>query len=193
MTLTVTNEKKKILSFAEKLLKQQHNIRTVSSFIGNLTASFEAIPHGRLFYRCMEMSKIDSLKKSRGDFESPCYLSDKALHEITWWRDNILDAVMHLRSIPYIDYTIFTDACGLGWGAHDNKNTINGRWTRDEQHLHINCLEFMAMQLAVNSFLPLQNDIQHLRIMTDNSTAISYVNKQGGTRSLLCHDIAVKI
>ena len=39
----------------------------------------------------------------------------------------------------------------------------------------------LAIKHAVSSFLALFPNTKHLRILTDNSTSVSYINKQGGT------------
>ena len=98
-----------------------------------------------------------------------------------------------LKSIPEVDYTIYSDASTKGWGAHDKHHTINGRWTEGETKLHINVLELTAIKFAIFSLLPLQIGTKHLRIMTDNSTAISYINRQGGIRSMLCNNVTTEI
>ena len=165
----------------------------VASFVGNLTASFEAVPGGRLHYRHIELCKIQSLKLSKGDFEGDCPLSNNAKDEITWWIANIGDAFAAIKSTPTIDYTIYTDASNLGWGASDTLSTINGRWSLQEQSFHINCLEILAIKFALSALLPLKKHIKHVRIMSDNTTAIAYVNKKGGTHSVKCNDIACEI
>ena len=43
-------------------------IRKVVKFLGNLVASFEAVTYGRLFYRFIEIDKINALKLSKGKF-----------------------------------------------------------------------------------------------------------------------------
>ena len=43
-------------------------IRKVAKFLGNLVASFEAVTYGRLFYRFIEIDKINALKLSKGKF-----------------------------------------------------------------------------------------------------------------------------
>ena len=59
-------------------------------------------------------------------------------------------------------------------GGADNKHhTINGRWTEGETKLHINILELTAIKFAIFSLLPLQIGTKHLKVMTNNSTAIS--------------------
>ena len=59
MTLTLTSEKKeRIKKLAKVLLTKNITIRMLGSFVGNLTASFEAVPYGRL------KSKSNQIKKS---------------------------------------------------------------------------------------------------------------------------------
>jgi hypothetical protein len=195
MTITLTDEKKsKIKRLAREVLNKDVSIRTVSKFIGNLTSSFEGVPQGRLYYRHIEFDKSVSLKLSKGDYEGACYLSPEALEEVEWWDDNIDQAFGKLKSIPRIDYVIHTDASNDGWGASDGVfPDINGRWSIREQFMHINAQELKAIELAIKSYLPLNRDIRHVRIKSDNTTAISYVNKQGGTHCMALNDLAVDI
>ena len=122
-----------------------------------------------------------ALREARGNFENPCIIIPEASKDIIWWRDNILDAIASLHPTPEVDLTIFTDASNEGWGASTNDQTINGRRNESEKLLHINELELLAIRYTVSSFLPLFPNTKHLRIMTDNSTSVSYVNKQEGT------------
>ena len=86
------------------------------------------------------------------------------------------------------------DTSTKGWGAHDKHHTINGRWTEGGTKLHINVLELTAIKFAIFSLLlPLQIGTKHLRVMTDNSTAISYMNRQGGIKSMLCNNVTIEI
>ena len=55
-----------------------------------------------------------------------------------------------------VDYIIHTDARNLGWGAHNEDQTINGTWSDSEKTLHINYLELLVIKLAIKSFLPLR-------------------------------------
>ena len=80
------------------------------------------------------------------------------------------------------DLTIFTDASNQGWGAHMGDSKISGTWTLADRKLHINCLEFKAVVFALQHWAPLLQGRQVI-IATDNSTVVSYINKQGGTRS----------
>ena len=199
MTVTLTTEKKdKIITKGKGLLKRGNiTIRMISSFIGNLTSSFDAVPEGRLYYRHLEWCKTLSLGLHKYDFEAQCYLSTQAIEEITWWVENVEFSFAHIKNIPDIDRTIFTDASkhqGGGWGASDASfGEINGRWSLNEQDMDINCLELKAIKLAIKSFSPLYNRCKHIRVMSDNTSAIAYINKKGGTHSMIMNDLAVSI
>ena len=39
-------------------------------------------------------------------------------------------------SATTVDYIIHTDANNLGWGAHDEDQTINGRWSDFGKTVH---------------------------------------------------------
>ena len=94
---------------------------------------------------------------------------------------------------PDIDYVIYTDASETGWGAHDGINgIIEGRWSDDEIHYHINVLELLAIELALKAFLKDSNK-KHVKIFSDNTTAVTYINKKGGIKSLSCNEIAKRI
>ena len=57
-----------------------------------------------------------------------------------------------------------------------------GPWSPQEQTLHINCLELLAATLAVQTFAKEKSRITILLKM-DNTTAVAYVNRMGGTAS----------
>ena len=77
---------------------------------------------------------------------------------------------------------IFPDASSKGWGAHLDDSTARGVWSDPESRLHINFLELKAVFLALKSFEHLCRD-QIVLIATDNTTVVSYINKEGGMRS----------
>ena len=184
MTITLTNEKKvKIHEYAKRLLVGTPTIREVAKFLGNLSAPFEAVTYGRLFYRFIETDKINALKLSKGKFDASCVLSPTAKYKIYWFRQNILNSSRKMISTPTVGYIIHTDASNLGWGAHDEDQTINGRWSDSEKTMHINCLQLLPRKFLVS----------HLRIMSDNLTVISYINKQGSTQSTTCNELTKDI
>jgi hypothetical protein len=77
---------------------------------------------------------------------------------------------------------ITSDASKMGWGATCGNLSTNGRWSNQESLLHINVLELKATFLAVQDFLKHQSNLS-VKLRLDNTTAIAYINNQGGTRS----------
>ena len=77
---------------------------------------------------------------------------------------------------------IFTDTSAEGWGAHLNERTARGTWSLPESKLHINYLELKAVFLAIKEF---QDLCLHKLVLvaTDNTTVVSYINKEGDMRS----------
>ena len=69
-----------------------------------------------------------------------------------------------------------------GGGAHLNERTARGTWSLPESKLHINYLELKAVFLAKKEFQDLCSDKIFL-VATDNTTVMSYINKEGSMRS----------
>ncbi len=57
-------------------------------------------------------------------------------------------------------------------------------WTGPRLLWHINCLELLAVDLALRQFRPLLL-AKHVLVCTDNTAAVSYINWLGGLQS--CH------
>ncbi len=66
---------------------------------------------------------------------------------------------------------VTTDASSTGWGETCNGQAASGLWTGPRLLWHINCLELWAVHLALRQF------------RTDNTAAVSYINRLGGIRS----------
>ncbi len=77
---------------------------------------------------------------------------------------------------------VYTDASAKGWGATFNGHAVSGVWTGPQLHWHINCLELLAVHLALNR-LKRRLRGEHVLVRTDNTATVAYINRQGG----LCH------
>lgn len=66
-----------------------------------------------------------------------------------------------------------------------------GQWSEEESQLHSNELELKAIEFG----LKVLNHVHHvhIRIRSDDSTAVSYINNLGGVKSLRCHRLAKAI
>ncbi|WP_411025337.1 hypothetical protein, partial [Salmonella sp. s55004] len=107
---------------------------------------------------------------------------------LLWWSvsQHLLEGVPFGELRPL--RTITTDASLYGWGAFSMEQIFAGVWTSQEAKLHINVLEFEAIIRAVKAMRPIPQGMS-LTVFSDNTTAIAYINRQGGTRS---HQLCLK-
>ena len=172
-------------------MKPTLTIREFASFIGTLTSSFPGNQFGPLYYRAMLKLKDKSLKYNKGNFNAVITLSEDALYEIAWWKKNIFKVFKPIR-YPKINIIIYADASLEGWGASMANVSTGGAWLPDEKLMHINVLERKAILLALKSFVKTSH--KHIKIMSDNTTAITNsINKMGTSHSMECHHEVLKI
>ena len=115
------------------------------------------------------------------------------LQALQVWRDeHWLRQAVPIRP-PAPEISLCTDASLQGWGAHllPEFVTISGLWTQEERPYHINDLELLAVRKAVQHWRhQLANKV--VLILSDNSTVVAYINKQGGTKSRsLCGSVSI--
>ncbi len=78
---------------------------------------------------------------------------------------------------------VTTDASSTGWGTTCNGQAASGLWTGPRLLWHIKCLELLAVHLSASvQFRPLLLG-KHVLVRTDNTAAVSYINRMGGIRS----------
>ena len=180
---------------AEMLLKSNPVVKILASFLGFCQSTLPAIAVAPLHFRNLQADMIKALKGSRGGegYRSVVCLLPEAKKELEWWRDYL--KMNNGKSIlpPEEQDTIFSDASKQGWGAHLNLAKIGGQWNWEEKlKSHINWLELKAAFLALQAFLP-QLKHQHVQIGIDNKTAMTYINKLGGTRSHRLTSLALEM
>ena len=165
-------------------------IRDVGSFVGALTSTFPANEYGPLYFRAILKKKDDFLKASKRNFNDRIDLTKNALQEIKWWENNIFYTFKTFRKVK-ISKLIYTDASLEGWGASYGNTPTDGAWPLDEKRLHINVLEHKAIFLVLKAFIKAKNE--HVKIICDNTTAISCINRMGTSHSMDFHYLTVRI
>jgi ribonuclease HI len=194
MIVTLTQEKKdRLVEECQKLIsKKQATIREVARVLGLIVSSFSGVDYGQLFYREIEVEKIQALKLARGNFDLKMQISENVKSEMTWWVKNIHNQYRVLnRNNPQV--VLQTDASLLGWGAVMNDSKTGGRWNYDERENHINYLELLAVFYALKAFQWQLKKFNHVKILSDNTTAVSYINHMGGVKSPCCNSLAKSI
>ena len=107
--------------------------------------------------------------------------ADVLIDLVGWLNEDNLRVGIPLTS-PTPEIMIFSDASLQVWEAHLEGLQVAGLWSPDEASQHINCLELKTAWLV----------LQHAReiltgkvvvSMCDNSTVVSHIRNQGGTKS----------
>ena len=161
--------------------KEQTTARSWMSLLGLLSATEKMVPQGRLHMRPLQWH-LNSNWSQDQPLHSRIPVSRQVKGHLDWWRDRQnLMAGSPLHPLQH-EVEIFTDASHEGWGAHCGQSLTRGSWPPSHEGWHINILEMKAVLLALQKFLPLVEN-KRVLISSDNTSVVSYINKQGGTRS----------
>jgi len=106
--------------------------------------------------------------------------SDASLADITW----LHSVVQHDKP----EITMFTDASSYGWGAVLGSTTSKGALSPSEALHHIHYLELLAVHFALKVFRA-HLEGKHVRVMIDNTTAVSSLAPMGTSHSPSCNNL----
>ena len=189
---TEKKRQKAIKIVDELLMKKNFKIRFVASAIGFIVDLCKGIEYGAGHYRCLERDKVLALQRvGVQGYEGSMFLSAEARKELKWWKLNVRHRVKKIR-VTQPNHVLTTDASLQGWGAVYRGEQTGGRWSIHEQTEHINVLELRAILLGLQTFFKSESNVEVL-IKSDNTTAVSYVNKMGGSRSKECESVSKQI
>ena len=150
------------------------------SLLGMLSSMSHLVPGGRLRMRSLQLCLHQSW--DRLDQSTRIPWSQDCLRDLRWWLHlPCLSQGVSLRQVsPDLDF--WSDASAVGWGAHLGHHTTSGLWSRDEVPLSINAKELLAVRRGLLHF---QSSLvgKTVSVFCDNSTAVAYLRKEGGTRS----------
>ena len=90
------------------------------------------------------------------------------------------------------DLDFWSDASDVGWGAHLGSLTASGLWDTEHAALSINARELLAIKEGLLHFSSSLVE-KNVAVFCDNSTAVSYLRKEGGTRSPFLNSLAQDI
>ena len=163
------------------LRSKLNSAKSFQVLLGILASLEKLVPGGRIRMRAMQWQLKDQWHYP---MPSEMLLSSnpQMILDLQWWSlsSHLLQGTP--LGCPPPQSLLFTDASTEGWGAHLGKLTTSGLWSSEDKKLHINVLEMKAVLLALKTFGPsLQG--KKLGLMSDNSSVVAYLNKQGGTKS----------
>ena len=145
------------------------------------------VPGGRLRMRSLQLCLHRSW--DRQDLEAPVYASMECLRDLQWWLHLLrLSLGVSLCQVSP-DLHFWSD---VGWGAHLDRQIASGLWDAQQAALSINARELLAVKLGLHQF---QSSLQGrtVAVFCDNTTAVAYLRKEGGTRSPLLNTLAQEI
>ena len=150
-----------------------------------------------LHYRALQRMFIAALHKKGHFTRSKMFqipLTKEATSELKWWSSEKLNHINRMAlNPPAIDMIVSTDASKKGWGASFLDQRTGGQWKKEESRAHINVLELKAAYLAIQAFVKETMRPRHIQVLMDNTTAVSYINKRGGTHSPTLASLALEI
>ncbi len=183
----------KIETTGKSLIKEKGGAaRLWLSLIGLMGSAERQVPRGRLRIRPIQHCLRAQFLIHIHELSDLVYMNTPARKAIEWWlsRENTLAGQPLGPFTP--DIVLVTDASLDAWGAHAHHFQARGTWTQEESTWSINALELLAIVRALQR-APTNWTGQKMMVVTDNTTAVAYLNHQGGTRSRKLMDITSQI
>lgn len=167
------------------LKEEQITIQRLSQLIGSFVALEQGNTYAPIFYKRIEIFRNKQLRKNYGNYEAIVKVTDEVKEDILWWMENMDKFPKKIR-MPEVTLIFKCDASQSGWGIYDvqNNKTSNGSWSAGEREFHINCLELLAIKICLQTFAKYVYD-QHIKIFSDNTTAVRGINKMGSVKEKL--------
>lgn len=171
--------------------KNSFSITEFAQLIGSLVAACPAIDYGPLHCKSLERAKIEALISNNNNFDAKMSLPDFVINDLLSWQDKLPSSSRKIRSGNF-RLEIFSDASLSGWGIFCDGKKTHGFWKDADRELHINSLELMAAFFGLKCFAKNFKDCEIL-LRVDNSTAMAYINRMGGTLFPHLHNLASEI
>ena len=177
-----------LLSLIEEFLSFEKQPASLwRSLLGHLASLTRLIPGGRLRMRSLQL-----VMRRSWDFKDDRVLitwNRQCQEDLLWWSNPDRLTLGCSLSLLSPNLAFWSDASDEGWGAHLAESTVSGLWSMEEKSLSINLRELRAIRLGLSHFAP-QIEGQTVAVFSDNSTAVAYLRKEGGTVSPLLNQEA---
>lgn len=151
--------------------------------LGVMASLVDLVPDCRLFMRPLQLHLLAFFRPSSRDLSVLIPSAPHLESVFRWWRNgsNVLAGVRFPPSRP--TFCLTSDASLEGWGAHADGSAFAHVWEPALHGTHINVLELLAVFRALR-FLDTRVAGRTVLVRCDSTAAVSYINRQGGTRSL---------
>ena len=181
----------KFFSIAEEFLSSKvQSAKFWRVLLGHLASLSRLVPNGQLRMRALQLAL------SRGwDFRDEAILvpwDPPSWDDLRWWcTDGRLEEGISL-ALRSPDQRFWSDASNLGWGATVEDQFASGVWLEGEASLSINQRELLAVEKGLRALCTcLEGRV--IAVFSDNTTAVAYLRRQGGTLSPALNAVAQHI
>ncbi|KAM4690422.1 uncharacterized protein WCC33_017807 [Rhinophrynus dorsalis] len=191
VTLSLDRQDRILQQVTTFLSRRLQTVKLFSKILGHLSSAQQIIPWARSHTRQMQYNFLQFYRKDPANWYRRIPILTATRKELAWWiRKKNLTQGRPLTEPP--KQILTTDASCQGWGGVWNQKSVQGVWSDQEQKLHINSLELLAIW---KSLLHFQKELasQAVLIRSDNVSAVQYLQNQGGTRSIQLNRLAVRI
>ncbi|EYC23896.1 hypothetical protein Y032_0014g2204 [Ancylostoma ceylanicum] len=183
-----------ISGIAKQLLysKEGVSLRAIAEFIGKVNSITIACKVATFFLRNLQMWLASFTPVSSEDYESIQTIPDRCRADLEWFLSDFPKYTSEPIVPPEPSMVISSDASDQGWGACCGEQTARGRWSISEKAWHINERELTACFFGLRCFAEKMRN-STVKVELDNTTAVWYLNKRGGTKSRALNLIALTI
>lgn len=150
--------------------------------LGHMSSLIHLVPNSRRRMRNLQLHLHQYWDGTTMSDQEPVPHTKGIEQDLAWWSDKQNLEIGQSLQVVTPDIRLHTDASTVGWGASLDQQTVSGIWNPQEVSLHINLLELRAIRLALLHFTR-EVTGKAVALFTDNTTALAYLLKQGGTRS----------
>ena len=168
---------KKLKCHLRKALRQTSiTARQLAKVAGQCIAMMRAVLPAKLLLR-----NVYRLLSSKQSWHSHLTLDKHAREDLQWWLAAINNWNGAPLSLKTPDIQVVCDASALGWGGAipDLKVEAAGTWNKEVSFKHSNYRELLTILLVLKSFRGHLRR-KHVQVLSDNVTAVAYVNHLGG-------------
>ena len=115
--------------------------------LGCCVALTKIIPLAMCYLRPMQLHVARMWKMSTGSLFDMLPITSEFIQMLEWWTVDHLNVGVPFR-LPDPSLTLYTDASAQGWGAHLGDIMRSGTWPADQEDLHINIKELLAVEYS---------------------------------------------
>ena len=181
----------KFFSIAEEFLSSKlQSVKFWRFLLGHLASLTRLVPNGQLRMRALQLAL------SRGwDFRDEEILVPWDLpsrDDLRWWcTEGPLEEGISL-ALRSPDRMFWSNASNLGWGATVADQFASGVWLEGEASFSINHCELLAIERGLRALCaPVEGRV--VAVFSDNTTAVAYLRRQGGTLSAALNAVAQRV